>query len=151
MKIYIGADHGGYKFKEQLLVWLRSLEYEVEDCGAYEFNPEDDYPDFAFAVAQKVAVEKGETKGILLCRSGGGMAIAANKVVGIRAANVFDQVSAKHAVEHNNANVLAFSRDWMTFDQVRELVEIVLQTKFSGEKRHLRRINKIKKFESKRS
>ena len=76
------------------------------------------------------------------------MAIAANKVKGIRAANVVDDVSAKHAVQHNNANVFSFSRDWLSFDQVREIAMVVLNTEFSGEKRHQRRITKIAQYES---
>jgi ribose 5-phosphate isomerase B len=97
MKVYLGADHGGYEMKEVIKKWLLENHYEVEDCGAFSFDAEDDYPDFTFPAAEKVAQDStGQVRGILSCRSSGGAVIAANKVKGIRAVSVFDVKSAKY-------------------------------------------------------
>jgi ribose 5-phosphate isomerase B len=144
MKVYLGADHGGYELKEKIKKFLQDKNYEVEDCGAFSYDAEDDYPDFTFPVAEKVSMDpRREDKGILLCRSSGGVIIAANKVKGIRAVSVVDVKSAKHAREHNNANVIGLSGDWMTEDQAKEAVSAFLTTPFSTEPRHARRLEKI--------
>ena len=148
MKIYLGADHGGYAAKEQLKKWLQANHYDFEDCGAFQLDPEDDYPDFSFPAAEKVAQDSlHEARGILSCRSSGGAVIAANKVRGIRAVSVFDQTSARHAREHNDANIIGVSGDWSTSEQIQEIVKTFLTTPFSQEPRHLRRIQKITQYE----
>lgn len=151
--IYIGADHGGFELKENIKIWLKELGYRVEDLGANSLVSDDDYPDFAVAVATKVAAESKTVEeyiaGILLCRSGGGMVIAANKIKGIRAVSVFDEQSAVLAKKKNDANVISISADLTAEDQVKEIILAYLEANFSGEERHVRRINKIKELENK--
>ena len=146
MKIYLGADHGGFDLKEKIKGWLTEWGYEFEDLGNTVFDPEDDYPDFAFKVAENVA-KNPESRGIMACRSAAGMVIAANKIKRIRAVSAFDVASAKHSREHNDTNVLGLSGDWMDEATAQEILRVFLGTPFSGEKRHQRRIEKIKKYE----
>ena len=146
--IYLGSDHGGFKLKQKIKSFLKDLEYEYEDLGNLKFDKDDDYPDYAFKVAEKVS-DNIKNKGILLCRSSGGMVIAANKVKGIKAVSVIDEKSVKHAVEHNNANIIALSGDWMTEQEAKDAVKVFLETDFTKEERHKRRINMIKEYEKK--
>ena len=139
MKLYIGADHGGFYIKERTKDWLKQWGYEFEDVGAFTFETDDDYPQFAFLAARRVADEK-DSKAILFCRSGGGMSIAANRVKGIRAVDCLDIRSAEHARKHNDANVLSIPADWLSEDEVKTAIQTFLQTPFSNEERHVRRI-----------
>jgi ribose 5-phosphate isomerase B len=148
--IYIGADHGGFQFKEELKLWLEQFASEVIDCGAHVHDPKDDYPLFAAEVAKKVA-SSVDSLGVLLCRSGGGMTIAANKIDGIRAVEVFDDASASHAREHNHANVVTLGGDYLTLNQVKSALKSYLLTTPSSEERHLRRIQQIHQLEQKNS
>ena len=152
--IYIGADHGGYELKEKIKKWLSEWKLKYTDCGADTVDPEDDYPQFAFTVAEAVGREDDmtkswskRTKGILVCRSAGGMVIAANKVKDVRAIAVTDIKSAKHSREHNDANILGLSGDWMDEKQAKEIVKMWLDTEFFGEVRHKRRIDQIRERE----
>lgn len=147
MKIYIGADHGGYRLKEELKVFLTTEGYEVEDMGGYKLDQQDDYPDFIFPVAQKVASQPG-SRGIVLGRSGIGEAVAANKVKGIRAALCLTPEMAKKAREHGDANILSLGADLIDVKPAEEVVRTFLETPFSQEERHKRRIEKIKEYES---
>lgn len=144
MKIFLGADHGGFLLKESIKNMLKEHEYEVEDLGAFEKNPEDDYPQFAFAVAKKVIQTHGV--GVLFCRSGGGMAIAANRVKGIRAVDCKDQECVIHARNDNDANVLTLPSDWINEQQATELVLTFLQTSASTEPRHIRRASLLDSY-----
>ena len=151
MKIYIGTDHAGFELKEELKKFLDSLGCKVEDMGAYEFNEADDYPDFIWPVVKAVAEEiaKGlDTRGIVIGGSGQGEAIVANKVRGIRAAVVYDEYSAKMSREHNDANIISLGNRTLDIDKAKELVKIWLETLFSNDERHKRRIGKIKKLEN---
>lgn len=140
--IYLGTDHGGYFLKEQIKQWLTQDHIEFEDLGAYSLNPEDDYPDFIIPVAQKTAADP-KSLGIIIGRSGNGEAIAANKIKGVRAALCLNEEMAKKAKEHNNANVLSLGADYTSQDEVRKIVKIFLETPFSNEERHVRRLQKI--------
>ncbi len=142
--IYIGADHRGYELKQKLKQWLDELGYELEDLGAFEYNKDDDYPGFSKAVAEKVAIG-ADNKGILICGSGIGMAIAANKIKGIRAGTAASAKQAKASVNDEDLNVLGISADYTNEEMAKEIVKTFLETKFSGEERHVRRINKIEK------
>lgn len=146
--IYLGADHGGFALKDQLKVWLTEWGMPYVDLGAITLDPEDDYPDFAFTVAQAVAKAPTEHKGILACRSAAGVIIAANKVKGIRAVAPGTKQAARHSREHNDANVLGLSGDWLTLSDAQTVVQTWLQTPFSDEPRHQRRIEKISQFEN---
>jgi ribose 5-phosphate isomerase B len=145
MKIFLGSDHRGFHLKEKIKKYLAKLGVEFEDLGNKKFDPYDDYPDFAFLVAKKVAEGKG--MGILICGSGEGMAITANKVKNIRAAVAFSPKQIKLLREKNDINILALSSDWTKEGVVKKIVKTFLETKFKKIKRHQRRIDKIKKIE----
>lgn len=147
--IFLGADHGGYELKKQIQNWLNEWSMPFEDLGANEFNSEDDYPEFAFAVAEKVAENSGQHRGILACRSAAGVVIAANKIPGVRAVAVSNMEAAKHSRAHNDANVIGLSGDWMTLPEAEQVLKTWLTTDFSGEERHQRRIQQIIDKESK--
>ncbi len=141
--IYIGADHRGYQLKEFLKTHLKESNYDFEDVGAHELNPADDYPDFALAAAKKVAEKPDENRGILLCGSGVGVDIVANKIKGIRSALCFDVRQAAISRNDDNTNVLSLPADFVSESAAKEIVKIWLETKFSGEERHIRRVGKI--------
>ena len=147
MKIYIAADHAGFYLKKDLIRYLGIKGYEVEDCGAFEMDEADDYPDFCIACAKKVVNDPGSL-GIVIGGSGNGEAIAANKVKGIRAA-VFNGGSteiAKLAKQHNNASVLSLGARFISSDEAKKAITLWLETEFEGG-RHQKRINKIAKQE----
>jgi len=148
MKIYLGSDHGGFKLKEEFKNYLSSehSELEIEDCGAFTYEAEDDYPKIAFEVAEKTVSNQG--LGILLCRSGSGVVIVANKVKGIRAVELYDDKIATHAKSHNQANVIAFSGDYLSLEKMIELFEIFLETEVDKNERHQRRIAQITNYEN---
>ena len=153
MKIFIGADHAGFKLKEYLKKFLSSKGHKVNDEGNLIYDSKDDYPDFALKVGRKVA--KSKSKGILVCGSAEGICIAANKVKGIRAVAVWTIENAKLSREHNDANVLCLSGGDMlkpgsrlTKKQAEKITLTWLSTKFSGEERHKRRIKKIAELEN---
>lgn len=143
--IYLGADHGGFALKEQLKTWLQDWKMPFTDLGATGLDPADDYPDYAFAVAQ--AVGTGQDVGILACRSAAGVVIAANKVRGVRAVAPLTVEAAQHSREHNDANVLGLSGDWLDDAAAKVIVQHWLTTPFSKAERHQRRLDKITAFE----
>lgn len=156
--IYLGADHRGYELKEKIKQWLDELGYKYEDVGAHEYNKDDDYPDYATAVATTVALSlpalspsngsrSESSRGILVCGSGIGVAIAANKIKGIRAGTATSAEQVKASVNDEDLNVLAISADYTDESQAKEIVKTFLETKFSEEERYVRRVNKIKKLE----
>lgn len=149
MKIYLGSDHAGFEVKEKIKKHLDKRGISYDDLGPYEFKISDDYPDYAFKVAEKVA-KSSEAQGILVCGSGAGMAIAANKVKGIRAVEAYDTYLAKMSKEHNNANILAVGARDTKFNEIKKIIDIWLKTKFSDKDRHKRRIRKISNYENKR-
>lgn len=147
MKIYLGADHGGFELKEKIKTKLIADGHEIVDLGNNRFDFNDDYPDYAFKVADAVSKDEG-SRGILVCRSAAGMVMCANKVKGIRAASVWDLKSAIHSRDNNDANIIGLSGDWLTEEQAQEIVKIWLSTKFNNEDRHVRRIKKIGVYEN---
>lgn len=142
MTIYLGADHGGYPLKEHLKEQLAAAGYAVVDCGNTVLDPSDDFPDFAFAVADRVAADPG-SRGVLVCRSGGGVTIAANKVRGIRAATAFSQEEVAHDRKDDDINVLCLSADFVPQDRAMSYVGVFLSTPFDGDERFVRRLGKI--------
>jgi len=145
MKIGIGADHRGFFLKEELKKFLEKNNFEVKDFGTFS-NEVFDYPDVAFPLGEAVKKRK-IAKGILICGSGLGMSIAANKIKGIRAALCLNKEMAKMARNHNDANILVLAANFTTLRKAKEIVKTFLKEKFEGG-RHLRRINKIKKYEN---
>jgi ribose 5-phosphate isomerase B len=144
MKIAIGCDHRGYDAKQRILPVLRQLGHEVLDVGAGGRDSVD-YPDFAFAVATAVSEGRVE-RGILVCGTGIGMCIAANKVSGVRAAPCHDGITAEMSRRHNDANVLCLSADLLGADLIDRMVRVWLETPFDGG-RHARRVEKIVRYE----
>lgn len=145
--LYIGADHRGYKLKDVLKIYLKELSLEFEDLGALELNPGDDYPDFALTVAKKVADNPEENRGILICGSGVGVDIVANKIKSVRSALCFDAAQAKASRNDDNANVLSFASDFIAEKKAKEIVKMWLQTPYAKLEKYERRINKIKNIE----
>lgn len=144
MKIYIGTDHAGFELKENLVPFLRELGHEVEDMGARSLEALDDYPDYIRPVAEAVVGNHG-SRGIILGGSGQGEAMCANRVKGARAAVYYggtvDIVVLSR--EHNNANILSIGARFVEMDEAKEVVRVWLETPFSGEEKHVRRIRKI--------
>ena len=144
MKIAVGADHAGYVAKEEVMGWLRDWGHEVDDVGTHGPEPVD-YPTYAARVATRVAARRDDL-GILVCGSGIGVCIAANKVPGIRAAYATDTYSAKMARAHNDANVLCLGARVTGPELMKELVSAFLASSFEGG-RHQRRVEEIEKIE----
>ena len=171
MKIYLGADHRGFELKEKIKQWLSDWGHQYEDMGALEYNKDDDYTDFVSKVAQKVSEDPENNKGIVLGMSGQGEAMVANKFKGVRAAvfygppfvfwtsflaipflanenwkSVYEKI-IKLSREHNDANILSLGASLVYKHSMKKIIKLWLETKFSGEERHVRRINKIKELE----
>jgi len=152
VKVILGADHGGFKLKNDLKKFLEEKGYDVDDAGTSKMDPEDDYPDYGKKVADKVSKDGsdiGQTTimGILICRSAGGIIITANKFKGVRGVAVYDATQAKHAREHNDANVIGLSGDWTDEKTAKKIITVALETPYSNEKRHTRRLKKIAAME----
>jgi RpiB/LacA/LacB family sugar-phosphate isomerase len=148
MRIVVGADHAGFELKEDVAAYTRSLGHEVLDVGAYTGTQPDDYPDFAEAVGVAVRENRAE-RGILICGSGVGASVAANKIPGIRAGLCHDTYSAHQGVEHDDMNVLVLGSRVIAAELAYELVRAYLGATFTAEERHVRRVAKVKKLESK--
>jgi ribose 5-phosphate isomerase B len=145
--IYIAADHHGFELKGRINDWLKGRGYEFQDLGAYEYNQADDFVDFAIDVAQRVAVNPENNRGILICKSGVGMNIAADKVRGIRCGLGFAPDQVHSARKDDNINVLALAADNTDEIQAWELVEKFLETEFVKSESYLRRVEKISRYE----
>lgn len=148
MKIFLASDHGGWELKNSIKQYLEEKGYQVEDCGAFEFNKLDDYPDIIASAAGKVS-QASSSRGIVFGKSGAGEAIVANKIKGIRAVLGFSKENVTLAREHNNANVLSLGGAFVTEELGKELAQIFLDTPFTGEERHVRRLAKIAEIEDK--
>lgn len=146
MKIVIGADHAGYEMKQGAVEHLKQLGHQVIDIGTHEPGKPDDYPDFALLVAKQLQAGQAE-RGILICGSGVGVSVAANKFKGIRAAVCHDHYSARQGVEHDDMNVLVLGSRVIGPNVAIDLIDGYLESKFSGEARHVRRLAKVKAFE----
>ncbi len=173
--IYLGSDHRGYELKEKIKKWLLDWGYQSEDCGAFEYDEKDDYPDFVHGVAQKVSADPENSKAIILGGSGQGEAMVANRYKGVRAAVFYGppfqfkmmswskwlilgsgglnvaqksefsvlQKLVKLSREHNDANVLSLGASFVDDDVAQKIIKLWLETPFSGEERHIRRLGKI--------
>lgn len=142
MKIFIGADHGGFKLKESLKVWLDKGGHEVVDVGAHTLDSEDDFVDYAFAVADGLSSSL-EARGILLCRNGVGVDIAANRFMGIRCALGFDSKQIEKARSDDDVNCLSLPADYLSETEAKEIVEAFLETEFSAKEKYLKRLKKL--------
>jgi RpiB/LacA/LacB family sugar-phosphate isomerase len=149
MKIVLGADHAGFDLKQDLLSFVRGLGHEVFDVGTGSRDPVD-YPDFSEAVARAV-LDGIADRGVLICGSGVGASVAANKIPGIRAGLCHDTYSAHQGVEHDNMNILVMGGRVIGEELARELVRAYLGARFTGEERHRRRLEKIVEIEKRYS
>jgi ribose 5-phosphate isomerase B len=147
MRIAVGVDHGGFLLKANIIALLQKAGHEVIDVGAYTLDPADDYPDFTRAVCEAVQRSDAE-RGIVICGSGVGASVAANKMRGIRAGLCHDTYSAHQAVEHDNINVLCLGARVIGAAMALELVCTFVGARFSGDERHVRRLAKVAALES---
>lgn len=146
MKLVIGADHAGFELKAQIVPWLVAAGHTVLDAGAHTLDPADDYPDFAAAVAR--AVREGEAeRGVVVCGSGVGASIAANKAAGIRAALCHDTFTARQGVEHNDMNVICLGGRVIGIETAKEVIGAFLGAGYAAEARFQRRIDKVGEIE----
>lgn len=146
MKIAIGSDHGGYELKQKILGFLKQKKYKVEDFGCYS-KESCDYPLIGFKVAEAVSNGNAD-RAVLICRSGVGMSIVANKLQGIRAVACYNENIARSSREHNDCNVLVLAADYTPLKDAKKFITIFLTTNIEGE-RHQRRVRQIEEFESK--
>ena len=148
MKLVVASDHGGVPLNEEVIEELRRLGHDVLDLGTHEANNGDDYPDYAEALGRKVASGECE-RGVLICGSGVGASVAANKVHGVRAGLCHDTYSAHQGVEHDNCNVLCLGARVIGRELALELVRAFIGARFTGEPRHQRRLEKVLAIERK--
>ncbi len=145
MKFSIGCDHGGYEYKEQVIKYLKDKGHEVVDCGTYSLDS-CHYPEFAIKTAEKV--KNGEVdRGIVICRSGEGVSIAANKVKGVRCGIGYNTTVARLMREHNDANMIAFGADYFTIQEVEAMLDEFIKAEFAKGKHEIR-VNMIKDYEN---
>ncbi len=146
MTIFLGADHRGFTLKNQIKSWLLEKDFDVQDLGANSFVASDDFVEYAVSVGEKTTEEKG-TKGIVICGSGAGVEIAANKVKGARCTLGQSADQVKKAREADDVNVLAIASDFTDFEKAKIIIESFLQTSFIPSENHTRRIEKISKLD----
>ena len=159
MKIFFGTDHAGFELKKKLMPYVKELGFEIYDKGAYEYNKEDDYPDFIIPVAKEVSADPNDSRGIIIGGSGQGEAMTASRFPGIRAVVYYGESApvlngtepsvltsiVKLSREHNDSNILSLGAKFITEEEAKVAVKIWLETPFSGEEKHKRRIEKINK------
>ena len=145
--IYLGSDHRGFALKEKLKQKLTEWGYDYEDVGPFEYNKDDDYPKFGEAVARKVATD-ARSKGILICGSGVGIDVAANKIDGVRAGTISEPEQARSSVHDVDLNVLSLSADFLSEEKAIEIAKAFLEAKYGKEERYDRRLEEIKNIES---
>ncbi len=146
--LYIGSDHAGFELKEKLKEFLKNSPCKLEDIGALEYLPEDDYPDYAIKLSKKVA--ESNERGILVCGAAHGMNITANKMPGIRATICWNESSAELAKKHTDVNVLCIPGRLIDQREAEKIITAWMNTEFESEERHTRRLNKIKAIEENR-
>jgi len=167
MKVYLATDHAGLEIKNKVIEYLKSLGFETEDCGPFEFNKADDYPDFISKAAEQVSKNSENAMGIVLGGSGQGEAMVANKFKNVRCALFYSEATPLKAIDitgsrssdpyemlkltraHNNSNMLSLGIRFLTEAQILKAVRIFLESPFPGDERHVRRIDKIKVIENK--
>ncbi len=141
--IYIGADHRGYTLKEEIKKFLTEQKYDFEDVGNFKLDPNDDYTDFAKLAGNKVSEKPKENKGILICGSGVGVDITANKFYGVRSVLADDIETAKQSREHDDTNILSLPANEVSLDLAKKIIAVWLETPFSGGEKYKRRIDKM--------
>ncbi len=166
MMVYLATDHAGFELKEKVKEFLKKMGYQVEDCGAYEYDKDDDYPDFIAKAAKKVSMDPDNCRGIIFGGSGQAEMMVANKFKGVRCALFYASVPPVRAAditgrmsndpyemirltrEHNNANMLSIGVRFVTDEEAQKVTKLWLEVPFPGDERHVRRIDKIRLIES---
>ncbi len=146
--IYLGSDHGGFQLKEEIKKFLAEQDLPFEDFGAEQLTPDDDYFDYAATVAKKVAAQPQNNLGILMCRSGQGVNIVANKFKGVRAALVWNTKEAIASRTDDLTNVLSLPADYISVEEAKQIVKVWMETPMGMEDRHVKRVQKIKNLEN---
>lgn len=146
MNLYIASDHAGFKLKNKIKEFLKKQGKNIEDLGAFEYQKKDDYPDYVGKLAKTLKKEK-QAKGILICSSGVGVCLAANKFSHIRAVNAYSRDIAIASRKDNNTNVICFGQEFISFKKAKKILKAWLETDFSNQKRHKRRLKKIKNYD----
>jgi len=148
-KIFISGDHAGFKIKEKVILWLEKSGYKVKDCGPYEYNKSDDYPDFVMPMSKEVSKNKNY-RGIIIAGSGQGEVIASNRIKNIRTAIYYGGISPNKILRlsraHNNSNVLSLGAFFINEKEIKNAIKIWLNSPFSEDIRHKRRLKKIEKY-----
>ncbi|MEU6606719.1 ribose-5-phosphate isomerase [Streptomyces shenzhenensis] len=147
MRVYLGSDHAGFELKNHLVEWLKEAGHDPVDCGPHIYDAQDDYPPFCLRAAQRTAADP-DALGIVIGGSGNGEQIAANKVKGVRAALAWSAETASLGRQHNNANVVAVGARMHSAEDATAFVETFLNTPFSGDERHIRRIDMLSDYET---
>jgi ribose 5-phosphate isomerase B len=147
MRVYLGSDHAGFELKNHLVEWLKEAGHETVDCGPHIFDAQDDYPPFCLRTAERTVADPGSL-GVVIGGSGNGEQIAANKVKGARAALAWSEETASLGRQHNNANVVAVGARMHTTEEATKFVETFVNTPFSGDERHQRRIDMLLGYEA---
>jgi ribose 5-phosphate isomerase B len=146
MKVGVAADHGGFDLKEALMIYIKTLGHEVKDFGAYELNQADDYPDYIIPLSRAIANNEID-RGIAVCGSGVGATVVANKIAGVRACLINDHFSAHQGVEDDDLNMLCLGGRVTGKMAAQEFISAFLKASFTGEDRHMRRLQKVKSLE----
>ena len=146
MRVYVGSDHAGFELKQHLVEHLQQSGHDVVDVGPHQYDAEDDYPPFCLDAARKVVADPGSL-GIVIGGSGNGEQIAANKVPGVRAALAWNIETAQLTRQHNDANVVGIGARMHSAEEATTIVDAFLETKFSGEERHARRLAILAEYE----
>lgn len=144
MTIYVGADHRGFEMKNQLAEWLRSLDHQIIDCGNVQYDSNDDWNDYGNAVAEQVLNDQ-DCIGILICGSGVGMSIVANRHKGVRAALCFSPDQAKHARVNDHTNIICLPSDYVDVEIAKSIIDNFIKSQPSLEEKYLRRVSKLDK------
>ncbi len=147
MRVYLGSDHAGFELKAYLIEHLTAAGHEPVDCGAFEYDAQDDYPPFCFETGQRVLADPGSL-GVVIGGSGNGEQIAANKVPGVRAALAWSEETARLGRQHNDAQVVAIGARMHTPEEAAGFVDAFLATPFSGDERHARRLRLLADYEA---
>lgn len=145
--LYLGSDHGGYKLKEDLKKYLKTRKISFIDLGPKKLNPNDDYPEYAAKVAKAVQKDLKKNLGVLVCRSGQGVSIVANKFKGIRAGIAWNEHAARHGRRDDNINILCLPSDFISAEMAEDIVKVWLNTDFIFEEKYVRRLKEISKLE----
>ena len=143
MNIFIGADHRGFELKNKLMEYLQEKNIRIEDMGNYQYDPNDDYPDFARKVAEAILQNPQEYLGIVVCGSGIGVSIMTNRYKGIRCALIFESSQAQHGRENDHVNIISLPSDYLDLEKAKQIIDVFLSSSPKNEEKYIRRVRKL--------